>query len=80
MDRETDQRHFGVWIALFVSALLIAYPLSMGPAIWLVLNVDLPDWLATCIDGLYTPVNLALEFGPGWLVDAFDRYLEFWDA
>jgi hypothetical protein len=80
MDREADHRHFGVWIALFVTAMVVAYPLSFGPVLWAELNVALPEWLVISLDWLYGPMNLALESGPDWLVDAFDWYLEFWEV
>jgi hypothetical protein len=80
MDGETDNRHVGVWIALFAIGMVIAYPLSYGPVLWAELNVDLPEWLLTGLGWVYEPVNLALELGPDWLVDIYDWYLEFWEV
>ena len=80
MDREPDSRHSGVWLAVFAMAGLLAYPLSLGPVLWLEINVDVPEWLTEGFALLYAPLNFAHENGPDWLVEAFDWYLELWDV
>lgn len=80
MNRESDNRHIGLWIAVFALAAILAYPLSIGPVLWVEMNLDVPDWLTSGFEMLYMPLEFVIGNGPDWLSELFEWYLELWDV
>ncbi len=66
------------WVAILLAALLVAYPLSLGPAIMLVgatgTHQD-PIWF-----GVFQCVYGPLAFMPAPIDDALQRWGELWDV
>ncbi len=59
-----------------VLALVLVYPMSMGPILWLDLHGLTPAW---CQDiPLYAPFQWMRENWPGPVRDAINWYLAFW--
>ncbi len=59
-------------------AILIAYPLSYGPLIFLSRVIILPTWLTYPIDDFYWPIRLVCHKFPA-LDEAYFWYLERWE-
>lgn len=58
---QSEQRRGACWWALAVAVLLILYPLSYGPAIWIDRHVRLP----LAVWRFYMPVTRFVLLGPG---------------
>jgi len=72
----TDGKKPGVafWAAVVAFLLLVVYPLSRGPAIWLLWHNRLPSSAIAPLDFLYAP----LYKSPKPIQDAVDRYDNLW--
>ncbi len=75
-----DQKQPGVafWATLAVVVVLVLYPLSAGPAAWLVTVAGEPVWLEDVFELSYLPVNLAVSMMPAPINDACNGYLSWW--
>ena len=63
--------------AALVAVLVVGYPLSMGPVVWLQSHGVLSDAALNLIGIFYTPLSLIVE--PfDWMKDALDRYEDLW--
>jgi hypothetical protein len=76
----TDRKKPGVtfWATVVVVCLLVLYPLSIGPALWLAVKMDAPGWV---FDVLETSSNqllwLAILSG---LDEPYLRYFGWWSS
>lgn len=70
----------GFWIVVGVVAMLVGYPLSIGPVRWIVCTTGCRTaWLDDAIDLIYAPVLwVAGVDGAEWLSDALLHYLNWW--
>jgi hypothetical protein len=59
-------------------ALLVAYPLSMGPVWWLCHQIPLPESVHFAINEFYDPVWEARWNGPDWFRDTMGSHLHWW--
>lgn len=77
-DQNTDEgRSPWPWVALFL-ILVVAYPFSLGPVVWIIETFD-PNYdspLLPVLNILYIPVTwlYAAADEPEW----FDDYLDWW--
>jgi hypothetical protein len=82
-DREpgmsTDCKKPGVafWATVVMVAVLVAYPLGAGPALWIA-HQDIPIWCISVICFVYAPANWAEENAPEPVVRAIRAYLDWW--
>ena len=53
---------------------LVGYPLSTGPVVWLHDHGFLPDWAEPVIEAFYWPLSLL----PRDIVQAIDQYAGLW--
>ncbi len=61
----------GFWITVAVVAVLVAYPLSFGPACWITSRCSIQgDWLLV----VYRPMLWLLKNGPDFLFYALSWY------
>lgn len=65
------------WTAAVVVALSL-YSLSEGPAIWLILKLDRPEWMHVVARFVYTPPYWAIGHGPEELKSQYYLYLGWW--
>jgi hypothetical protein len=65
------------WIAVALVAVLLGYPLSAGPGLWIA-HHDIPQWLMNAICRIYAPVDWAEGISPKPIGRAIHGYLEFW--
>ena len=75
---ENRRRHGRYWVPILLVALLLAYPLSLGPAITLVGATGThrdPLWF-----GIFQCVYGPLAFMPSPLDDALQWWGELWDV
>lgn len=61
------------WLAI----MLLASPLSVGPAAWLYRNGNLPEWAKRLLEVAYAPIDWALEHTETGS-PIIQWYLEFW--
>ncbi len=69
------------WVVVTMTALLVLYPLSAGPAVWLCVNLPqryvLPALDVSC--AVYAPLDWV--FAHSRMTDeAWNRYIDFWDS
>jgi hypothetical protein len=78
-DRAEDERGGGpAVLAVAGLLLLILYPLSLGPAVWLDRRYDLPNFIEDPLEAMYAPLEwLADVCEP--IDDGFDWYIDLWD-
>src|SRR5262245_14362028 len=75
-DHQKRRRKF--WIAVVVVAVLLGYPLSMGPAAWLVWQDWTPEWSDRAYRGLYFPILHLARVGPKPVYNVLDWYVGLW--
>ena len=68
----------GFWITVAVAVVLVAYPLSFGPARWLYLHDLTPTWAAKPIHDFFIPIIWAVDKAPDDLRDPYLWYLGLW--
>lgn len=73
------------WIVIGATLLLIGYPLSLGPILWLLDKPRVPDryvgtaWsLAHKALGIYAPLRMACRCGPPQIENTLERYARLW--
>ena len=76
----TDRKHPSVapWLTVALVAVLVGYPMSIGPAYWL----QRQDWAygSTCgpFHAIYGPIIWIYQQGPRPAHDAIGWYLDLW--
>jgi hypothetical protein len=78
----TDRKKPGVafW-ATVVVVVVLAYPLSFGPVLWIDSQGDdsiIPDWAVAALDTLYYPITAAMDNGPPIICAPLRWYLGLW--
>jgi hypothetical protein len=66
------------WATVVVVLMLVAYPLSLGPAIWLRTRPGSPTWVRSAYWKIYAPIVWIYEHGPEPIKESIDWYGEFW--
>lgn len=66
---------FGVSV---LSLALVLYVLSIGPALWVNRNVNLPNAYNEGCALFYTPIAMTYHNGPQWFRDVMDWYADWW--
>jgi hypothetical protein len=70
--------HWPWWAWVIVVLLMLAaYPLSAGPAYWLLFHGYLPDDAIYVISVVYLPLMLAQERSE-WVMEFLDWYMSLW--
>jgi len=74
MSNDDKKKRFPCFLVFFL-LLLIAYPLSYGPYIWLIINGYISPF--TEFNSVYIPLRVVVNDGlaPLWLVDLFRKYV-----
>ncbi len=57
---------------------LLAYPLSIGPAAWVVNSPWCPQWVGEGLEVVYFPLEWLADNGPDWIGDALETYADWW--
>ncbi len=75
-----DRRKPGVafW-GTVVAVVTVAYPLSIGPAIWLSHRLGNPQWIMNVTEAIYGPL-IWLAVQSGWVGNFYLMYVEWWQA
>jgi hypothetical protein len=72
---DRKQPGMAFWATVVVVGLLIAYPLSFGPACWITSRTSLPgDWLLVVYRPMIWALESGLETGSGILFDVIFWY------
>ena len=75
----TDRRKptAGIWITVALVAVLVGYPLSFGPACWLLWNIGMSDRATERVALPYVPMLWAVD---SYMVarTAVERYQSLW--
>jgi hypothetical protein len=66
------------WTGLALIVVLVLYPLSSGPATWIVVKAGTPSWLMKPLGWLYAPIHAGVDHGPDWLQVAFSDWHVWW--
>ena len=83
----TDRQKAGVafWATVAVVVVTVAYPLSFGPAYWLLNHTELPAPLVSALVIFYLPITWLINSpwfinsnGLTWLGQTMQWYLAFW--
>jgi hypothetical protein len=69
------RERWAIWTAVVMIALL-AYPMSVGPVLWMDFHGLTPAWTQDV--PIYWPVQWMREHGPRPIREAINRYLAFW--
>ena len=74
---EERKPHFWPWITVALVAVLVLYPLSIGPATWLTNRGLLPEWAVDPVESFYAPVYWLFQQSE-WSYRLLAWYLDFW--
>ena len=76
----TDPKKPGMafWATVVVVVVLVAYPLSFGPACWILTHVELWPDTRNAIEAPYAPLFRIRTGGPEWVRPPLDWYVSFW--
>jgi hypothetical protein len=66
------------WATVAVVAVLVAYPLSIGPVSLIYYQFGRPHWLYSFEWYVYGPLLWTVEHGPAWYGKLFDAYVNWW--
>jgi hypothetical protein len=66
------------WATVVVVAGLGLYPLSFGPACWILTHIKLSPNTRNAIEAPYVPLFRILTSGPEWLRTPLDWYVSYW--
>jgi hypothetical protein len=75
---EERNRPVWPWLTIAMVTLLVAYPLSFGPASWLTNHKRPPGLIGHLIEYFYTPVFLIVQHAPVQIQELFKWYLDLW--
>jgi len=62
------------WATMVVVFGLLAYPLSWGPACWILWRTGTPPWAVQCYQRIYGPLLWIYGQSPSWIQDAIQWY------
>ena len=65
------------WHILLLT-LLVLYPLSVGPLVWLHDRQRLPSWASEVLQPVYFPLGVLIF--TGWDFGVLKRYVGFWES
>jgi len=69
-DEQKKKSTAGFWITVILLVVLVAYPLSFGPACWITSRASLPgEWLVLVYRPMIWALETGLESGSGILFD-----------
>jgi hypothetical protein len=70
------------WATVVVVGLLVAYPLSCGPIVYLAGTYydNIPEWGNDFLEWYFLPLEWTKNHGPEWLNRAIEKYESFWDG
>jgi hypothetical protein len=76
----TDRRKppVGFWIIVALVALLVAYPLSTGPADWMRAHGWLSQGTVKTLDRFYSPLPWTYKNSPALVRRGIDWYAHLW--
>jgi hypothetical protein len=59
----TSRKKPGVafWVAVAVVVVLVGYPLSMGPVLWISVHGWIPTWMHGPIGWFYWPLDMVMQ-------------------
>src|SRR5579863_2882764 len=64
------------WLTVALVAVLVGYPLSMGPYWWLCHQIRVPHLIRSAADAFYDPVWEAHWSGPEWIRQPIRSYAD----
>ena len=68
----------GFWITVALVAVVVGYPLSVGPVALLEKHKLIPQWLDAAENQFYAPMEWVFLEGPQPMRDALKWYLALW--
>jgi len=68
----------GLWITVSLIAVLVGYPLSRGPALWVFYRGSIPDASTATTAAIYWPMDWLVMNGPEPLRELLFSYSRLW--
>ena len=68
----------GFWITVALVAVLVGYPLSFGPACWILTHQKLLSKTRNAVEAPYVPLFQLLRDGPSWARVPLGWYVSLW--
>jgi hypothetical protein len=65
------------WATVVVVGLLVAYPLSIGPVMWLEIRGLIPDWISHGLAIAYLPLVRSAGL-TDTTITAYEWYIQLW--
>ena len=78
MSEERKKSRVALLATVAVVAVLVIYPMSFGPFLWLVNHEAIPDFAVTLIGAIYLPLSWIGTDGPVILRQPLLWYLGLW--
>jgi hypothetical protein len=66
------------WVTVVVLMMLVGYPLSFGPLVWLDNRVSIPMWQHDCADAFFYPLTWICIHYPTPFGEMLDWYANLW--
>jgi len=75
----TDRKpNAGFWVTLALFAVLVGYPLSIGPVSGILTRFGNPDWSVRAYRAFYAPILWFYESGPAIFRSVLKWYCAIW--
>lgn len=75
---DKPRRSTSTWWIVAVIVLLVAYPLSIGPVMWLDRHGYVAEPAIDLLMYFYVPLQIVYEYGPEPLQDLLGGYTDLW--
>ena len=76
-DRKKSDAAFWTTVVIITVGLVLAYPLSIGPVVWILSRVNPPEWVLMALQLFYVPLQWACQlFEPA--ETAVEWYVALW--
>ena len=62
------------WATVVVVVVLVGYPLSWGPACWILWRIERPPWAVESYQRIYGPLLWVYGQSPPWIQKAIQWY------
>src|SRR5436190_21061829 len=78
MSGERKRAGWPFYMIFILLMALVVYPLSAGPAIWLVYGPQTPNWARYAAGTYIRPVVWVIGYLPEWAQSEFSWYMDWW--
>jgi hypothetical protein len=76
---EGEKKRADSWALCCAAAIFVAYPFSLGPAVWIAKRVGFPGWMDDALSLFYAPLLYAVKFLPNNVQVWYGRSQQWWN-